>query len=156
MLNLKIPEFKDLSVDKIVLDLNGTIACDGKLISGVKEKINKLARDFDIYILTADTFGTAEELLKDLDANLEIIDSNDGSLYKANFIKKLGKSSVIAFGNGNNDADMLKEAELAVAVMGAEGTAVNAVLNADIVFRDIKDALETLMKPGRLKATLRK
>ncbi|MCK8828489.1 hypothetical protein MWH25_12205 [Natroniella acetigena] len=51
-----------MEINKIVFDLNGTLACDGVLIKGIKESLNKLANSYKIYILTADTFGTAGEI----------------------------------------------------------------------------------------------
>lgn len=156
MFKIKIPEFKDLEVDRIVFDLNGTIACDGHLTAGVTAGINKLAEDFKIYVLTADTFGTAETLLADLNAELEVIDTDSGSEYKYNFVKKMDSSRVIAVGNGNNDVEMLKEAELGIAVIGPEGAAFNAMQNADLVVKDIIDVLDIIAKPRRLKASLRK
>lgn len=156
MLNLNIPGCKNLKVEKIVFDLNGTIACDGKLIEGVKEGINRLAEDYEIYILTADTFGNAEKLLKDLRAELIIIDNEDGSKFKADFVEKLGRKKVIAVGNGNNDAQMLKNAELGIAVIGAEGAAKAAVLGSELFSRDINEVIAIISNPQRLKATLRK
>lgn len=156
MLDINIPGCKKLKIEKIVFDLNGTIACDGKLIEGVKEGINGLAEDFDIFILTADTFGTAAELLKDIRAELVIIDECDGSKFKADFVEKLGRKRVIAVGNGNNDAQMLKNAELGIAVIGPEGTAKGALLGAELISRDIGDVFAMIANPRRLKATLRK
>ncbi len=155
-MKLNIPSYKNLELEKIVFDLNGTIACDGSLIKGVKTEINSLAADFDIYILTADTFGTATKLLEDLKAELVIVDSTDGSKFKADFVEKLGCKNVIAVGNGNNDALMLKKAELAIAVIGPEGTASRAIMEADLISREINDVLAIISKPQRLKATLRK
>jgi len=156
MLNIKIPGCKNLKVDKLVFDLNGTIACDGSLIEGVKEGINSLAEEFEIYILTADTFGTAEELLKDLKAELVIIDCNNGCKFKSDFVEKIGRKNVIAVGNGNNDAQMLKNAELGIAVIGPEGTARGALMGAELISRDINDVFAMISNPQRLKATLRK
>lgn len=156
MLNINIPGCKNLKVEKIVFDLNGTIACGGKLIEGVQDGINRLAADFEVYILTADTFGTAEKLLEDLKAELVIIDTDDGSKFKADFVEKLGRKSVIAVGNGNNDAEMLKNAELGIAVIGPEGTARGALMGAELISRDINDVFAIISNPQRLKATLRK
>jgi len=156
MLNINIPGCKKLTVEKIIFDLNGTIACDGKLIKGVKEGINRLAEDFEVYILTADTFGTAAELLKELNAELVVIDDRDGIKFKADFVEKLGRKKVIAVGNGNNDAQMLKNAELGIAVIGPEGTAKGALLGAELISRNINDVFAMILNPQRLKATLRK
>lgn len=156
MLKVKIPGCKKLDVDKLVFDLNGTLACDGQLIKGVKKEINNLAEDFRIYILTADTRNNAKELLKDLKAELILVEDQDGSRFKASFVENLGRKSVIAVGNGNNDAQMLKNAELGIAVLGPEGTAREAVFASSLICRDIKDVFAVLSNPDRLKATLRK
>ena len=156
MLNIEIPGYKKLYLEKIVFDLNGTIACGGKLIEGVKEGINRLAQEFEVYILTADTFGTAAELLQDLSAELVVIDSQNGSKFKADFVEKLDRKKVIAVGNGNNDVQMLKNAELGIAVIGQEGTAKGALLGAGLIIRDINDVFAIISNPKRLKATLRK
>lgn len=155
-MEIKIPGCKNYKIEKLVFDLNGTIACDGNLIDGVKERINNLADNFDIYILTADTNGNAEFVLQDLKAKLVIIDQRDGSRFKADYVEKLGRKSVIAVGNGNNDAQMLKNAEIGIAVMGPEGIAREAFLGASLIVKNINDVLDIIAKPQRLKATLRK
>ncbi|PUU91522.1 MAG: haloacid dehalogenase domain-containing protein hydrolase [Halanaerobium sp.] len=156
MLNINIPGCKNLKVEKIVFDLNGTLACDGELIAGVKEGINRLAEEFELYVLTADTLGNAENLLKDLNVELVIIEGNDGSKFKADFVEKLGRKRVIAVGNGNNDAQMLKNAELGIAVIGPEGTARGALMGAELISREINDVFDLISNPERIRATLRK
>ncbi|OEG63000.1 MAG: haloacid dehalogenase [Halanaerobium sp. MDAL1] len=156
MLDINIPGCKSLKVEKIVFDLNGTLACDGELIAGVKEGINRLAEEFELYVLTADTLGNAENLLKDLNVELVIIEGNDGSKFKADFVEKLGRKRVIAVGNGNNDAQMLKNAELGIAVIGPEGTARGALMGAELISREINDVFDLISNPERIRATLRK
>ncbi|MFN2340554.1 MAG: HAD family hydrolase [Halanaerobium sp.] len=156
MLNINIPGCKKLKVEKIVFDLNGTIACDGRLIEGVKEGVNKLAEEFKIYVLTADTLGNAEELMAELKVELVIIKGSDGSKFKADFVEKLGRKRVIAVGNGNNDAQMLKNADLGIAVIGPEGIAKGALLGAEMISRNINEVLAIISNPERIRATLRK
>ena len=43
MLEINIPGYRKLQLKHIVLDYNGTIACDGELIAGVKENLTALA-----------------------------------------------------------------------------------------------------------------
>ena len=50
---------------------------------------------------------------------------------------------------------MLSAASLGIVVMGTEGTAIRALLAADIVVRGILDGLGLLCDPIRLVATLR-
>jgi soluble P-type ATPase len=58
-------------------------------------------------------------------------------------------------GNGRIDVPMLTLARLGIAVVLAEGAAGAALLAADVVCTDIRDALDLLLLPGRLVATLR-
>jgi soluble P-type ATPase len=51
---------------------------------------------------------------------------------------------------------MLKAAALGICILSPEGTAIETMLNADIVVPDIQNAFELLDKPLRLVATLRK
>ena len=62
----------------------------------------------------------------------------------------------MAIGQGANDAEMLKAAGLGICVLSVEGTAVEALLAADLVTANIFDALELLEKPLRIVASLRK
>jgi P-type E1-E2 ATPase len=75
---------------------------------------------------------------------------------KAALVRDLGAASVVAVGNGANDALMLKEAALGIAVIEGEGASVAAVVNADVVCRSIRHALDLLLHPRRLSATLRR
>jgi soluble P-type ATPase len=58
-------------------------------------------------------------------------------------------------GNGANDAEMLAVAALGVAVLGPEGLAQAAWQNTDLIVPDINAALDLLLHPQRLTATLR-
>ncbi|MGZ9224367.1 MAG: HAD family hydrolase, partial [Anaerolineales bacterium] len=64
--------------------------------------------------------------------------------------------SVVAIGQGANDAAMLKEAALGICVMSQEGAATETILSADLMMPTITAALELLDKPLRLVASLRK
>jgi soluble P-type ATPase len=50
---------------------------------------------------------------------------------------------------------MLKQAALGIAVIQTEGAATAALLAAEIITPGIFDALDLLLHPDRLKATLR-
>jgi soluble P-type ATPase len=51
---------------------------------------------------------------------------------------------------------MLKEAAIGIAIIQKEGASFQALNNADIVCTSIKDALELVENPIRIKATLRR
>ncbi|HKL13796.1 MAG TPA: HAD hydrolase family protein [Halanaerobiales bacterium] len=157
MLKIEVPGYKTLNIEYLVLDFNGTVAKDGKIINGVKDKLDKLSKNIQIHILTSDTFGTVQEQFSDNKINIEIIDSEVGSIdYKKEFIKKLNKEKVIAIGNGNNDSKMLKTAELGITIIGEEGAAISSIWNSEVAVNNIIDALNLIIKPKSLIATLRR
>lgn len=157
LLQFDIPGRKKYNISNLVLDYNGTIACDGKVLKQVKEKLAHLSRNLDIYILTADTFGTVRDEFIDSPVNIVIIgDNSTGIEFKKKFIEKIDQEKTIAFGNGANDVEMLKNAELGILVIGAEGSATESLINSNLVINDIIDGLNLLLYPKRLIATLRR
>jgi soluble P-type ATPase len=155
MININIPGWGNMEIDNIVLDMNGTIATDGIIPSEVKEKINSLSGGVKIYILTADTQGTAGEESSDVKAELLKVSEEDSAEIKLEVMESLDPTRTVAIGNGSNDHLILKEAALSIAVLGNEGASFSAIKNADILVKDISDALDLFLKPKRLIATLR-
>ena len=72
MIKVDIPGVGNLHLKHLVLDYNGTIAFDGSLISGVKEQLNQLAGDINIYIITADTFGTVRQKCRNIKGEIKV------------------------------------------------------------------------------------
>ena len=155
MITIDIPGWGNIDIENIVLDLNGTIATDGKIPSEVKEKINCLSDRAKIYLLTADTQGTASEESSNMGVELLKVSEKDSTEVKLRVLESLDPTKTVAIGNGNNDRLILKEAALGIAVVGDEGLAVSSMKNADIVVKNISDALDLFLKPKRLMATLR-
>jgi soluble P-type ATPase len=155
MIGIDIPGWGNIEIENIVLDLNGTIATDGKIPSEVKEKINSLSKKTKIYILTADTQGTASVEISDMEVELVKVSEKDSAEVKLRVLESLDPTSTVAIGNGNNDHLILKEAALGIAVLGDEGISASTMKNADIVVKNISDALDLFLKPKRLIATLR-
>lgn len=154
MIHMDIPGWGNMDIENILLDLNGTLATDGKIPTEVRGKINALSDRVSIYVLTADTQGTGDEEMRDLKAKLIKIPGEDSKQGKFEFIKDLEIEKTVAIGNGNNDQLILNEAGLGIAVLGDEGMSVSAMKNADIVVKSIFDALDLFLKPKRLLATL--
>lgn len=155
MIAVTIPGHPELKAEHLVLDYNGTLAIDGILIPGVKEMLNSIAKELNIHVITADTFGSSTENMEGVHCQVVIIKGNDQQMQKLSFIRGLGVNNVIAIGNGLNDALMLKDAVLGIGLIQKEGASLNCLLNADIICTDIIDALELLIYPKRLSATLR-
>jgi soluble P-type ATPase len=155
MIEISIPGHKQLKLEHLVLDYNGTIAFDGHLLSGLKETLEILSSSLQIHVLTADTFGSVISELSGIPVELSIIPVDNQDQGKLEYVQKLGIVSTVAIGNGRNDRLMLKGSALGIAVIQAEGACVETLLAADVVCQDILSALHLLMNPKRLAATLR-
>ena len=155
MLQIEIPGWKTLRLEHLVLDLNGTLALDGQLLA-VGESLARLSQQLHVQLVSADTHGTLAEAATSLGVQAVRLDPRiDGSKQKARHVAELGANSVVAIGNGANDRGMLELAALAVVVVGAEGCAVSALTVADVVVASAENALNLLLEPTRLVATLR-
>jgi len=155
VIEVNIPGDRKLQLQHLVLDYNGTIACDGGLITGVKENLVALADKLKIHILTADTFGNVHRGLEGIQCELSILAPEAQDIGKLEYVKGLGVENTVCVGNGRNDQLMLKEAALGIAVILEEGAATAALVAADVVCTNIVSALELLGNPLRLVATLR-
>ena len=159
-MDLDLPCGVFYNLNNVILDLNGTITVDGKMLEGVCERLKEISKALDVYIVTADTNETMDSLAKDLSSKCNIkihrLETGRGDLQKLAFLEELGRENTVAIGNGCNDALMLKESALGICIMGKEGTSVNALLASKVAFFDICDALDIFLKPNRLIATLRK
>jgi len=156
MIEIEVPGRGTYRLKHLVLDVNGTIAVDGRLVEGVAKRVAELRRSVEVHMLTADTRGRQQVIDAQLGMQAARIMPQDEAAQKASFVRELGGESVCAVGNGTNDAAMLREAELAIAVLGEEGLAVETLNVADAVVPSVTVALDLLLKPLRLVATLRR
>src|SRR3972149_4209243 len=155
MLKISIPGYKEFQLEHLVLDYNGTLACDGELLEGVEQWLADLAQDLQIHVVTADTFGKVQSRLRSSPAKLVIPPREDQDVGKRNYVEALGSQRVVAIGNGRNDRMMLKACALGIGVVEREGAAAETLMAADVVCPSIRSALDLLRTPLRLTATLR-
>jgi P-type E1-E2 ATPase len=156
MLQLTIPGRGELNIQHLVTDVNGTLALDGVLLDGLVKRIGALRDRLQIHLLTADTHGKQIVIDQQLGLTATRIRGVDEAQQKADYVRNLGADSVVAIGQGANDAAMLKAAALGICVMSREGAAVETLLAADLLMPDIFAALDLFDKPLRLVASLRK
>jgi soluble P-type ATPase len=159
-LEISIPGRGTYQLQHLVLDVNGTVACGGQLIEGVRERLQALrASGWQVHWITADTRGRQALLDEELGwpaRRLATGEPGGEAAQKASFVRSLGADAAVAIGNGSNDVAMLRESSLGIAVLGPEGLALETLTAADLLAPDILAALDLLGDPSRLVATLRR
>lgn len=156
MIELTIPGRGPLRLEHLVTDVNGTLALDGILIDGLAKRIAALRDRLQIHMLTADTHGRQAAIDELLKLTATRVQPGNEALTKADFVRELGAETVVAIGQGANDAEMLKTAALGICVMSREGVAVETLISSDLLVPDIFAAFDLLDKPLRIIASLRK
>jgi soluble P-type ATPase len=156
MITIDIPGYKVLELKNAVFDYNGTLATDGGLNEHVREKLAVLADKLNVHILTADTFQTVRKEIQIPGIEISVIGSDQQTEQKAEFIKNLGCEHTAAIGNGANDILMLQNAALGICVIGNEGACSDSVTSCSITVYRSEDAIDLLLNPDRIKATLRR
>lgn len=155
MIVIDIAGFRTLRLEHLVLDFNGTLAVDGRLLDGVEPRMAALANELELHVVTGNTYGDAREHLRDCPVEVVCVPAAGQALAKSEYVRRLGPDRVVAIGNGRNDALMLEQAALGIVVLGTEGLATDALEAADVVVRHAVDGLGLLLRPKRLIATLR-
>lgn len=157
MLQIALPGASDLLLAHLVCDVNGTLAVDGQVLEPVRERLGQLATQLQIHLVSADTYGTLGELVAALryagvSVQMERVTQGED---KAAYVRALGPEQVVALGNGVNDVGMFRLVRLSMAVCGSEGLAHEALQAATLVTPGPEVALDLLLHPRRLIATLR-
>lgn len=155
MIEVTIPGHAALRLNHLVLDYNGTLACDGVPIDGVRERLTALAPRLGVHVITADTFGSAQAALTGIPCLVKVLHPGGQDVAKLDYVAQLGRKTAVCIGNGRNDRLMLHAAALGIAVTGPECAAAEALAAAHIVAPNILAALDLLLNPLRLVATLR-
>jgi P-type E1-E2 ATPase len=156
MLTLHIPSRPILNITDLVLDYNGTLAFEGRVKSGVFERLEQLAAiALRIHVITADTYGSVHEECNKPYIIIHVIAKEKQDEEKRRYIEHLGTQNCVAIGNGRNDALMLQSAAIGMALLQEEGLSFEALRHSDTLFKNINDALDALLHPSRLIATLR-
>lgn len=154
MLTIHIPGREALVLSHLVLDYNGTIALDGQLIPGVASRLEQLKDQLKIWVITADTHGTAARACEQLPLQVLTYPTTEVGSIKADHVRSL-TGGVVTIGNGFNDIAMSDAADLSLCVLAAEGCCGKLAAHCDILVPSIADALDLLLIPNRVRATLR-
>ena len=155
MIVIDIPGFRTLNLKHLVVDYNGTLAVDGRLLDGVESRLAALANELDLHVVTGNTYGDARDHLRGCPVEVVCLPFAGQALAKSEYVRRLDADRVAAIGNGRNDTLMLEHAALSIVVLGTEGVATTALEVADVVVRHVVDGLGLLLRPKRLISTLR-
>ncbi len=153
MIRIEIPGFRHLELTHVVLDVNGTLTLDGDLLDGVEHRIDALKELVKVHLASADSFGTLAVVAAQL--GVSSVAAADAES-KLRLLEGLGSKETAHIGNGANDVLALREAALGIAVLGSEGLSGAALVAADVAYASVTDALDALLEPRRLAATLRR
>lgn len=143
---------RQLALSTTVFDVNGTLTRQGALIAGVAERLARLRGEMDVLLVSADTYGTVPAIALELGVTARIV---GGGADKAAILTELGADSCAAVGNGNNDGQLLRAAALGIAVLGPEGLAPGLLGAADLICASTCDAIDLLLEPRGIVASLR-
>ena len=152
MISFETPGGGQVELVHLLLDVNGTLTTAGELLPDIAPRIDSLKQLLEIRLVSADTFGTLERIGTTL--GVQTAPVPDGAA-KLDLLQRLGADRAVHIGNGANDAAALHHAALGLAVLGPEGLSTAALLAADAVFASTSEALDALIDPRRLTATLR-
>ena len=151
-MEINIPGRRIIKIENLLLDYNGTIACDRKLISSVQEKLEAInKKGITVQVVT----GTVRAQCANLPVEIKIFDNSNAAENKRAIVEELGADRCLCIGNGFNDGQMFETCSIAIIVIGEEGCSAKSLLKADIVCKNIEEAFDLILKPSRMIATLR-
>lgn len=151
-LRFEIPGVPTIELSDLVIDVNGTLTNRGELIDGVRPRLQQLTSQCSIHLVSADTFGTLDDLAGRLGVSATRV--SDGR-EKLDFVNARGATNCGVIGNGLNDALALRAAALGVVVLGPEGASPHSLQAADLLCGSVTDALDLLADPRALAASIR-
>lgn len=154
-MTIDIPGYRTLNLSTLLLDYNGTLATDGVIPDSVKERLCKLASQFKIIVLTADTHGTARKQCEGLPLEIHTFPTGNAADHKAEVLHREDAETCVCLGNGRNDIKMFQDASLSIAIMDTEGMCSALLRESDICVTSIEDGLDLLLNPKRIIADLR-
>ncbi len=154
MIAIEIPGRPTMRIEHVLLDFNGTIAVDGTVPGQTAALIRQLAESVHVAVLTADTYGTARAQCAELGVEVVTFPREGAAAFKQDFARQLA-GGIACLGNGFNDIGMFEHADLPIAVLDAEGMCAALIPHALIVARSMDEGLQLLLRPDRIKATLR-
>lgn len=143
----------EIEINTIVMDINGTLALRGKIITGVKNKLSELKeKGFKLILVSSDQRGNAQEIANDLEIEFYAAKTLEE---KAEFMQSLNPENTAAIGNARIDIGLFKNAKLSIATLQAEGIHTGIIKHVDIIVPSIIDALNLLLDKYTVESTMK-
>src|SRR5690554_6414621 len=155
MIEITIPGRVKMVIENIVFDFNGTLAVDGKVSETIREKIMEINEFLNVFILTADIYGSVYKQCKNLGVSIKTFARENTGIEKRKIVEQIGYLNTITIGNGVNDIPMMKDSILSIGVIGKEGACGKLLTSSDIIANDIMDVFDMINNKDRISATLR-
>ncbi|MBD3280105.1 HAD family hydrolase [Candidatus Dojkabacteria bacterium] len=144
----------EIELNNIILDLNGTLAVNGSIAEGVKERLTKLRElGYQIILFTGDQRGNAAELTSDLGISFKKASTSEE---KEALTKEMDVEKTVAIGNARIDIGTFRDTKVRIATIQAEGIHTGILEYVDILVPSINDALDLLINKNSFEATMRK
>ena len=148
-----IPQAKNIEIDTIVLDLNGTLTVYGKLSEETKKLIQKLKDlQYRLVLISGDIRGQAKEIAEILDLELFLGKTSEE---KAQQMQQFNKEKTAAIGNARIDIGTFKNAKISIATLQKEGIHTGILPYVDILVPSIESALQLFIDKKSMEGTLR-
>lgn len=143
-----------ITIDTVIFDLNGTLAVNGKLVEGVKDRIERLKNEgFRVYVVSTDHRGNGKELADDLGIEFIYAETTND---KEDFIREFDPEMVAAIGNARVDIGLFDYARISIATMQAEGIHAAIFRFVDIIVTSVNDAIDILLDKTTFENTMKK
>ncbi len=148
-----VPGVGELELDTIIFDLNGTLTVRGMLSQGVAERLQRLKNfGYTCVLFSGDQRGNAQKLAQEL--RILFVPTKDTEAKRV-AAQKYDKEHTVAIGNGRIDIGVFENAKVRIGTLQAEGVHTVILAHIDILVPSIMDALDLLLDPDSLAATMR-
>ena len=150
---IKGPNKETINIENIVLDLNGTLAVNGRVSEKTKQLVLELKQlKYRVVLISGDIRGNAAEIAKELDLELFL---GANSFAKAEQMQRFDKERTAAIGNARIDIGTFQNAKISIATIQSEGIHTGILQYVDVLVPTIEDALGLFIDVKSLEATLR-
>ncbi len=141
-------------IKTVFLDLNGTLAVNGKIDNKVKPLLGEITdKGVEVILLTGNQRGNADELCRELGINYRITKNTED---KAKIVSEYPKENIASIGNARIDIGMFDNSKLSIATLQVEGIHTGIIDHVDIIVPSIIDALNFLLDRNTFEGSMRK